>query len=328
MNYGHLLSKKDVDIVKLREEYNIVDNYVETTLPRRGRWRFLVSDIPISDKDKMAKMYMDGYDTYVIGDAFDMSYKQIVSVLAEKGIPRIYSAGKRKYALDEHYFDNIDNPNKAYILGLLFADGWNDTDKNVITLSLQERDKEILEKINCELGSNKPLNYIHYEDYNDKYGMNCVNQYRLTVSSYIMSRSLASHGCIKKKSLLLQFPRLQDSLYSHFIRGYFDGDGCISRSYRKDKNDDNYSFSIVSTYDFVLEAQKCIREHLDIPGGGISQNYDNGITSVLTICGRRQIKTLMDWLYIDADLYLSRKHDRYLSYFYENNSQGPNEPPE
>lgn len=203
MSQRHLISKKDVDISELRKDYDIVDDYVNATLPHRGRWRFLVKDIPDYDKNKMVNMYYDGYDTYVIGEAFDMSYKQILKVLDEKGVDRIYSGGNRKYTLNEHYFDDIDTPNKAYILGFLYADGWNDVDKNIITISLQEGDKDILDSINKEIGSNKPLIYIHCEHHFEKYGLHAQNQYRLTVSSHIMSQALAKHGCVKKKSLIL-----------------------------------------------------------------------------------------------------------------------------
>lgn len=323
MNYGHLLSKKDVSISDLREEYNIIDNYVEKTLPRRGRWRFLVKDIPDYDREKMVRMYQDGYDTYKIGAAFDMSYKQISFILNEKGIDRIYSAGKRKYTLDEHYFDNIDTPNKAYILGFLYADGWNNVDKNVIQLSLQECDKEILDKISKELKSNKPLQYIHYEYGFEKYGLHMQNQYRLLVSSYILSQALASHGCIKNKSLILEFPHnLEKNLYSHFLRGYYDGDGSLCKTARNDGKDDNYTFSLVSTNNFLVDAQKCIIENAGVPGGSITiPSHDNGITRVLAMCGKVQTKSVMDWLYKDAELYLERKYDRYLSYYYENNTQ-------
>lgn len=321
MNYGHLISKKNVDIDKLRNEYNIVDNYVEKTLPRRGRWRFLVKDIPKCDKMKMCQMYNDGYDTYTIGKAFDMSYKQISSVLDENNIKRVYSPGKRKYSLDEHYFDRIDSPNKAYILGFLFADGYNDTDKNTISLSLQEEDKEILDIINREIGSNKPLRYIHYEYGLEKYGLHMKNQYRMVVSSHIMSQALASHGCVKNKSLVLKFPKMDEKLYSHFLRGYFDGDGSICRTIRNDNRSDNYNITLVSTEDFLLEAQKCLIKNLNIPGGTITDPCsNNGITKVLTIGGRIQTKVIMDWFYKDATLYLKRKYDKYISYYYEDNS--------
>lgn len=321
MNNGHFISKKDVDICELRKEYNIVENYVENTLPKHGNVRFFLKDVPDSDKEKMKKMYLSGYDSYTIGEVFDMSYKQILKVLDEYNIKRIYSGGKRKYDLNEHYFDCIDEPNKAYILGFLFADGWNDTDKNIISMSLQERDKDILEQISIEIESNKPLVYVNYEHFSDQHNLNACNQYRLVVSSHIMSQALASHGCVKNKSLTLQFPVLRDDLYSHFIRGYFDGDGSLYRSVRNDNKGDNYAVSIVSTEAFVVKARECILNHIDINMGGI---YDacnhNGITKCLVFCGRKQTKIIMDWLYSDADLYLKRKHDRYLSYYYENNS--------
>lgn len=274
-------------------------------------------------RKKMAKMYQEGYDTYTIGDVFDMSYKQILSILDEQNIKRIYSGGRRTYTLDEHYFDDIDTPNKAYILGFLYADGWNNVEKNVIQLSLQEGDKEILDKISRELKSNKPLQYVHYEYGFEKYGLHMQNQYRLVVSSHILSQALASHGCVNNKSLILEFPHdLREELYSHFLRGYFDGDGTLCRSVRNDGKEDNYSFSLVSTYNFLIEAQKCIIDNTGVPGGNISiPSCDNGITRVLTMCGRLQTKRVMDWLYKDAELYLERKHDRYLTYFYENNSQ-------
>lgn len=41
------------------------------------------------------------------------------------------------------------------------------------------------------------------------------------------------YGCTPKKSLVLQFPKesifKDKSLIRHFIRGYFDGDGCFTR---------------------------------------------------------------------------------------------------
>ena len=54
---------------------------------------------------------------------------------------------QRKYNIDETFFDVIDTEEKAYFLGLLYADGCNATNRNAVILSLKEDDKEILEKI-------------------------------------------------------------------------------------------------------------------------------------------------------------------------------------
>ena len=68
----------------------------------------------------------------------------------------------RTYRLDEHYFDAVDNPSKAYWLGFLLADG------NVLTspdarLSLELADRDSLAAIRYDkiwtfsvVGSRKP----------------------------------------------------------------------------------------------------------------------------------------------------------------------------
>lgn len=65
----------------------------------------------------------------------------------------------RKYNVNENYFDNIDTPNKAYILGLLYADGNNHIKNNTVSIALQEEDVEILRLINKEIESDRPLSF-------------------------------------------------------------------------------------------------------------------------------------------------------------------------
>ena len=60
------------------------------------------------------------------------------------GRPRIYT-------LDENYFDSIDNPNKAYIIGFIYADGSINLKRNLLTICISEKDLEILEFIKKEL---------------------------------------------------------------------------------------------------------------------------------------------------------------------------------
>lgn len=53
----------------------------------------------------------------------------------------------RKYKLNENYFDKIDIEEKAYFLGLLYADGYIFTlrSNKYVRLQLQKIDKHILE---------------------------------------------------------------------------------------------------------------------------------------------------------------------------------------
>ena len=49
----------------------------------------------------------------------------------------------RKYPIDEQFFDAIDSEEKAYFLGMLYADGTNSMKKTEVSLRLQEEDHEV-----------------------------------------------------------------------------------------------------------------------------------------------------------------------------------------
>jgi hypothetical protein len=62
------------------------------------------------------------------------------------------------------------------------------------------------------------------------------NQRTLCIHSEHMSQTLYNLGLVNAKSLILTFPNwLDEGLIPHFVRGYFDGDGCVhySEKYRK-----------------------------------------------------------------------------------------------
>lgn len=111
-------------------------------------------------KEKIVKLYTeDKLSTPKIGKIMGCNYNKICSILDEFEIKRTDN-GKRKYTLNEEYFDFIDTPNKAYVLGLMCADGCNYPPKQTAFISLQESDRELLEKIKIEIGSNQPLKII------------------------------------------------------------------------------------------------------------------------------------------------------------------------
>ena len=66
---------------------------------------------------------------------------------------------------------------QLYILGLLYADGCNYPPQRRVKIELQEQDKYILDCINKEINSNKPLSFIPLHDKNP----NWQNTYRLDI---------------------------------------------------------------------------------------------------------------------------------------------------
>lgn len=270
--------------------------------------------------EEQEKQIIDMYtnqniSTVKIGKYFGVNHHRIAKALDKYNIPRT-GVGQRKYLLNEHYFDVIDTPNKAYILGFFYADGCNFPKKSTVSMSLEEKDKEILEKIRLEIGSERPLEFIEQskrKDENNDYHYN--DMWRLLLFSTYMCKILEQHGMTPKKSLTLQFPKhLDDSLLSHFVRGFFDGDGSYCPHYTK-KGWFRPLVTITSTEDFCKDCLDVIRKQAGIEGGGIYEaSSHNGITKVLSISGTNQIKNFFEWLYKDAELYMKRKHDLYKQY--------------
>lgn len=272
-----------------------------------------------AEKDKIIDLYLNHKMSSVkIGELYNCDHKVILKVLHNNNVMVDQKKFVRHYSLNEHYFDIIDDQNKAYILGLLYADGSNDTSKSTISISLQEEDVSILEKIRVIVGSSKPLEYIDYSNKND-YGYKYKNQYRLIFFSRYMSNILENIGMISNKSLKLEFPNIDKKYYKHFIRGYFDGDGSLVQQI-KNNNNHPVLVTITSTDCFCKKILDIINHELNINGCITEASCKNGITKVLSISGRNACKKFLDWIYTDANLYIKRKYNRYLDYYNINNS--------
>jgi hypothetical protein len=210
---------------------------------------------------------------------------------------RNYSEINRKHKVNENYFSTIDTEEKAYFLGLLFSDGNVHAKYNSVVLKLQEKDKDILIKLS-HIIMDKELLYKSEDNYVLKF------------SSYKIKQDLIKLGCVPNKTFKLEFPKININLYSHFIRGYFDGDGSIVRY----KND--FCISLISTENFCNSVNSIILEQLNIVGK-INKDKEmlargNDITSILLYQGNRRVQKILDWLYKDATIYLERKYQRYL----------------
>lgn len=296
-------------IWEITKKYN--DTYKNVSEAISGH-RFEARFLPTSEKERIVSLYRNGMSTVKIGNLYGVNNKPISVVLDEYGIDRV-GIGRRKYIINENYFSLIDSPNKAYIIGFLSADGSNNPQKQTVSMSLEECDKEILEKIRLEIGSERPLEFLDYSNKHD-FGYTYKNQYRLLLFSKKICDDLLKIGVIPNKSLQLEFSdHIPEKFYSDYIRGVFDGDGSIGvHSLQTYKG--HLSLSITSTFAFCNKLQS-ILNNMNIKSRVSEASNKNGITAMLSISAKDSIKTFLDWIYKDADLYLKRKHDVYLYHY-------------
>ena len=252
--------------------------------------------------EDIKQSYLRGEGSVKIGKRYGITHKPILKALHKMGVGVKQSLSMRQYALDETYFDNIDIPNKAYILGFLFADGHNEPKKGTISMSLHEQDRDILERIRVEVKSDKPLEFIDYSNKHD-FGYTYANQYRLSLFSVHMCKTMNELGMVHNKSYCLKYPQIPNELNSHFIRGYFDGNGTVSV---------NGGFSITTTKYFAESAKEIIDSTLGTEFGLIRESAcRNGVTHDLYYLRKTDSAKIYKWLYSDAEMYLERKYNKY-----------------
>ena len=130
------------------------------------------------------------------------------------------------------------SPEMAYVLGYIYSDGTiEDVRKSSRTcyLAITSVDYDILYKIRKALSSNHAL-YIKPKKYNsfpDGRTYLCKQGYILRIGSKKLFEDLVKFGLTPRKSLTLKFPMIPVKFLRYFIRGYFDGDGCITVSLAK-----------------------------------------------------------------------------------------------
>lgn len=183
------------NITQLSKEYNISRYYLSNILNKNNIKIIKKEYTTVEEKKKICEMYLSGnYKCIQIAKELNKHQSTVGKILKQYNIKVDQSKSNRKYTINEHYFDNINSEDKAYFLGLMYADGCNYPKANLIAINLQENDVEILQKFSKYVDSNKPL---YYRDYSISHPT-WKNQYVINLKSKHMCESLDKLGCVSK----------------------------------------------------------------------------------------------------------------------------------
>lgn len=256
----------------------------------------------LSREQEVINLFNKGYNQSYISNKLKMDHKNVHKILFKVfGEHLNDNSWQPKYNINSKYFNTLDSENKLYILGLLYADGC--LSNGCVKLILQEQDKELLESINKELNFNKPLSYI----ITPKATQN--NQYGIYINNRYIYSALLSIGLSSNKSLKITYPQFISPKYTRdFIRGYFDGDGCIYIGKSK------ISCTLVGNYNFCSVVKNILEKTLNIYCGLYKSRSKSDNVYVLSIQSKNGILKFLSWIYDDCDLKLSRKYNKYLEF--------------
>lgn len=215
------------------------------------------------------------------------------------------------YTCNYHYFDSIDTEEKAYWLGFLVADGWigkNDkANAGVVGVELQYGDINHLKKFNKSIQGNYKITdrwrTCSISKNKEKRNHSCV----LRIFSLTMYNSLVNLGFTNNKSFDGDIPQLREDLVRHFVRGYFDGNGCVC--YTTKSFVVNFTTASKKICDKLIEILKKVGFNAKL------YQYNNENQTIMYrpyISSFKDKLAFLDWIYKDCNIYLDRKYQKYL----------------
>lgn len=188
------------------------------------------------DVDKIASLYLSGKTIEEISEETGIKDGTINYWVRKLEIAR---PNGKVPDCDQTYFEEIDTPNKAYFLGLLFADGGylkhNRKSGNynlTLSLELKKEDSYILEEFKKQLKSSLPIKEVVKNQTMVSNGKeysfvkeNCY--FRIGCKKLISD--LISWGCVEDKTKQLsKVPDINKNYLKYFLLGFYDVDGIAS----------------------------------------------------------------------------------------------------
>ena len=177
-------------------------------------------------------------------------------------------------------------------------------------VELVSTDKELIQNFKRALGAGHAIG-------TKKPPLNMQRQqsYRIQIGNKHLIGRLIALGLLQKKKTACRFPRLPRHCQAHFIRGFFDGDGCVSYAagVSDAKEGRGRYFQVIFTArdeTFLGDLHLILKRHAGVTGGSLHK----GTRCYRLLLSSRDGKKLFSYLYgdkeiVDKKLRLSRKHN-------------------
>jgi intein/homing endonuclease len=232
-----------------------------------------------------------------ISKRFNVCQQTITTILKKNGVSckrNRLNESKRKFNIE--YFDEIDTPEKAYWLGFITADGCLKSNK----IRIVSKDLEIIQKFKNSIQSEHKI--VESKTIDKRSGKNYTS-YTISITNQLFTKKVTKYINVDK-SEHFNLPKLNKSMYKHFICGLFDGDGSLSM------RDNKIRVSLISTKECLQEIQDILSE-INISKTKISEHYGQ-----YRIHLYKDALNFLKFVYDEklSYIYLSRKYNKFINY--------------
>lgn len=259
----------------------------------------------IKEKDDLKEIVLQEYckDKYAtctsLGKKYNLSDRTISNWLKQNNIEIKQKQGSITHCNTE-YFEQIDTPDKAYLLGFITADGA--VVNNCCSIEVEDKDVAVIEFARSCINPDATITPCYY---NKKHNM------RVAFNSKKICEDLRQYNVVQNKSkVITEVPvnKIPKNLLCFYFRGLIDGDGCIHKQ---------GGISIYSgSKSFIESVQSILVNETGVKKLGIY----TGTTYFITWTSKQDKQKLFNYLYsdLDATFYYKRKYDRIYKSLYDN----------
>lgn len=184
------------------------------------------------------------------------------------------------------------NELSAYWGGFIGADGC--ITKDTLKICLKYDDLSHLDKFKEFVGSTHKIS-----SNTDKY-----NRCEISFKEPLILNDLRStFNITERKSLTYQLPNISEEYFRHYLRGYFDGDGCICESFSNKNSKTATLYTTICGSNVFIDS---VYKRLALEG--TIQRKQNH--SVIKYCTKSSF-LLLSYMYDSSTVYLERKYTLY-----------------
>jgi len=225
--------------------------------------------------------------------------------------------GHNRSHINQTFFQSW-SPQMTYVLGFIFADGAiEDVQKSSRTcyIAMSSVDISILQQIRQSMNSNHKfyLRKSRLVTHSDGKSYISRDSFIFRIGSKLMYNDLLKLGVTPRKSLSIKFPNIPSAYLHFFLRGYFDGDGCL---YLVKGKYPKVIFTSGSSQ-FIEGLANMLSEILQIPVKPASSRIENSGNFSYQLCyGPKISRKVLEFMYKDLEKspYLDRKFAIYRRY--------------
>ena len=249
-------------------------------------------------EEEIVELYNEGMSARDLSKKYNIDKASIKKRLLKHGVKlRTLSEANRIYSFDENIFEKIDSHEKAYWLGFIASDG--SIFGNSLRVALSFKDLVHLEKFRSFLKAEHPI-HTYYPIVKGKQYKSC----EISVHSDKIISDLLKLNIGNKKSITLQPSPIKQKYVNSYLLGVVDGDGC----FYVDPNG-QIKMNVISSLPMCQFIMNVLVEECDIKPTKIGEEKRSPGIHYCYFGGNNKIKSIIDFLYKDANTYLDRKYN-------------------